>query len=266
MRSRYRFVVLLFLCHATLVTALTAMLVARASPSRESQASRPLRTESVGGSLTGGVVGPVPDARSSALIAYDPSPPQSTTASLPRDRESHDDAPDAAPPPVLARMPLPTAEGSPDVAGAAAAVVQSSLDNEATALRQLVAQLRQRSELLEQVNEELTALRRHAASEESRRQGEAEQKVARRAAIRAALGTLRQAEARLATGNSDGVDESLSSAEAALAGGARLDVEAARAALARGDLFQAGQYLAVVLTARRAALTIGSATDLVDDS
>ena len=56
----------------------------------------------------------------------------------------------------------------------------------------------------------------------------------------------------LETGNSDGVDDELRRAEAALSGRTRLDVEAAREALAREDLLPARQYLAAALAERRA--------------
>ena len=65
------------------------------------------------------------------------------------------------------------------------------------------------------------------------------------------LDTLRQAEASLATGDSDGVDDELVQAEAALSGRTRLDVEAARKALAREDLLPARQFLAAALAENR---------------
>jgi hypothetical protein len=78
--------------------------------------------------------------------------------------------------------------------------------------------------------------------------------VAQHAATLEALDALRQAEALLAGGNSDGVDDQLSRAEAALSGRTRLDVEAAREALARSDLYPARQYLAAALAERRALM------------
>ena len=65
------------------------------------------------------------------------------------------------------------------------------------------------------------------------------------------LDTLRQAEASLATGDSDGVDDELVQAEAALSGRTRLDVEAAREALARSDLMPARAFLAAALAENR---------------
>jgi hypothetical protein len=55
----------------------------------------------------------------------------------------------------------------------------------------------------------------------------------------------------LESGNSDGVDDELRRAEAALSGRTRLDVEAAREALAREDLLPARQFLAAALAERR---------------
>jgi hypothetical protein len=47
------------------------------------------------------------------------------------------------------------------------------------------------------------------------------------------------------------VDDELSRAEEALSGRTRLDVEAAREALARSDLYPAREYLAAALAERR---------------
>ncbi len=55
----------------------------------------------------------------------------------------------------------------------------------------------------------------------------------------------------LATGNSDGVDDELANAEATLSGRTRLNVEAAREALANENLYPARQYLAAALAERR---------------
>jgi predicted outer membrane protein len=79
----------------------------------------------------------------------------------------------------------------------------------------------------------------------------AEQETGQQAARLAALDTIRRMEALLATGDSDGVDEQLRIAEASLFGRTRLDVEAAREALARSDLLPAREYLAAALAERR---------------
>jgi len=119
-------------------------------------------------------------------------------------------------------------------------------------LQQLVAESMQQTETLEEIDEQLAAQRQQAADEEARRQALAEREATQRAATLQALGTLRQAQALLATGNSDGVDEELAGAEAALSGRTQLDVDAAREALGRSDLFQAREYLVAALEERRA--------------
>jgi len=119
------------------------------------------------------------------------------------------------------------------------------------ALQQLVVQSRQENEQLGQIDNQLAALRLQAYEEEWRRQAAAEQEEAQRAATLQALDTLRYAERMLATGNSDGVDDELANAEAALSGRTRLDVETAREALENEDLYPARQYLAAALAERR---------------
>ena len=67
------------------------------------------------------------------------------------------------------------------------------------------------------------------------------EREAAHAATLQALDTLRYAERMLATGDSDGVDDELTNAEATLSGRTRLDVEAAREALANENLYPARQ-------------------------
>jgi hypothetical protein len=244
--SQYRLAVFLFLGHAALLPAVTAILLVLMSPSRKPDASGHFRTEPVAVSRTRRVL-PSPDAVIGPLKGNAPAPPHGSVSSL---GVSRDEAPAAAEPPVLA-VPPPPDEGAPDAGVAPAAAVQSSSDDEVAALQQLVAQSRQETEQLRLIDDQLTAQRQRAADDDARRLGEAEQQAAQRAARLAALGTLRQAEAQLASGNSDGVDDELSSVEAVLSGRTQLDLQAAREALARGDLFQAGQYLAAALTERR---------------
>jgi hypothetical protein len=240
--SRHALPVLLFLGHAAMVTALTAVLVVRTGVSRGPHASGHSRAGPVAASPSD-KPRPAPEAPAA------PPPPG-------------DDEPAAATAPAQAVLQGPD-DGAPNAAAAPAAVVQPSSDDQAAvvqppsddrvaALNRLVAHWRQQSEQLGRINDQLTAQRQRAADDDSRRQGEAEQKAAQRTATLAALGTLRQAEARLASGDSDSVDDELSSAEAALSGRTRLDVQASREALSRGDLFQAGQYLAAAMAERRA--------------
>jgi hypothetical protein len=130
-------------------------------------------------------------------------------------------------------------------------MAQSRADQVA-ALQQMVDESRQANEQLWQIDEQLAAMRQQAAEEAAQRQADAEQEAAQHAATLEALGSLRQAEEQLQEGNSDGVDEGLSRAESALSGRTLLDVEAAREALSRSDLFPARQYLAAALAERRA--------------
>jgi hypothetical protein len=261
--SRHALPVLLFLGHAAMVSALTAVLVVLTGASRQPHAS--------GHSPAGPVVASPSDRSRPAPVAWlgrlegNEASLLRDGARLPRSEPVSDDAPEApaAPPPpdddapAAATAPAQAAvqgrvDGAPDAAAAPPVVMQPPADDQVAALNRLVAQSRQESEQLGRIDEQLTAERQRAADDDSRQQGEADQKAAQRAAILAALGTLRQAEAQLAGGNSDDVDDELSSAVAALSGRTRLDVQAAREALARGDLFEAGQYLAVAMAERRA--------------
>lgn len=138
---------------------------------------------------------------------------------------------------------LPVSEDAPDASEVPA--VPPSPRARGAAFQQLVVQSRQE-------NEQLAELRQQVAAEESRRGDETAREAARHAETLEALDTLRQAEASLATGDSDGVDEELVRAEAAFSGRTRLDVEAAREALARSDLLPARQFLTAALAENRA--------------
>ena len=107
------------------------------------------------------------------------------------------------------------------------------------------------SEQLGEVNDRLAQLGQQLTAEEELRQEEKTEAAAQHAATLQSLDVLRHAEAALATGDSDGVDEQLAAAEAALSGRTLLDVEAAREALARSDLGPARQLLAAALAERR---------------
>ena len=109
----------------------------------------------------------------------------------------------------------------------------------------------QESEQLAQIDARLAAALQEAADEARRRQAVAENLVAQHTATLDALDTLRRSEALLASGDSDGVDDELARAEAALSGRTRLDVEAAREALARSDLYPARQNLEAALAEKR---------------
>ncbi len=214
---------------AAMVTALTALGVVLATTSREPQVSGQFPAGPVdappSGSLRAASGAPAAPLESSA-----PSQPQGG-ARLPRSEPASSDAPNAAMPPAGVVLPPPDSQVAP--------------------LQQLVVQSRQENEQLGWINGQLAARRLQAYEEEWRRQAMAEQEAAQQAATLQALETLRYAERMLAIGNSDGVDDQLANAEAALSGRTRLDVAAAREALANEDLYPARQYLAAALAERR---------------
>jgi hypothetical protein len=229
--SRCALPVFLFLGHVAIVTALTAVLVVRTGSFRVPLASAQFGARPVAASPSDG---PRPTAE--ALLG----PPEGKEPSAAQDDTS---------------LPPPPDDGAPDAAVASGPALQPPPDDQVAALQRLVAQSRQENEQLGLIDNQLAAQRQRAADDESRRESEARQKVARRAATMAALAALRRAEALLASGSSDGVDDQLVSAGAALSGRTRVDVQAARQALARGDLFQAAEYLAAAGAERRARRT-----------
>ena len=133
-----------------------------------------------------------------------------------------------------------------------AQIVPPRSDEQRAALQELVAQSREENERLGRIDEQLASVRRQAADQELRRQAEAAEEAAQHAATLQALEILRQVEAVLAIGDSDGVGDQLSRAEEALSGRTRIDVDAAREALERSDLYAARVYLAAALAERRA--------------
>src|SRR5207237_959864 len=86
-----------------------------------------------------------------------------------------------------------------------------------SALQELVTQLRQENDQLEHIDEQLSSARRASADEELSRDEEVQSQAARHTATVQALETLRQVDALLEIGDSDGVDDQLARAEAALA-------------------------------------------------
>jgi hypothetical protein len=145
----------------------------------------------------------------------------------------------------------PADAGAPAPATSATDVQLAALKAQVAALEQLVEQSRLVSDQLGQINAQLQAQRQQVADAEAAQQDAAEQEAAQQAATLEALGTLRQAQVLLAFGNSDGVDEQLRRAEAALSGKTLLNVEAAREALSREDLYPARYYLAAALAENR---------------
>jgi hypothetical protein len=216
---------------AAIVISLTAALVVVLT-----SASRELRIS--GHSLAG------------AAAASPSGSPQPAPGALPGPLE--DAAPSQPPGGTPSPHSEPVSSEAPDAPAAADPVpaVQPA-DEQVAALDQLIEQSRQENQQLGQIHHQIAALRQQAADQESQRQDEAEQAAARHAATLEALNTLRQVEALLETGNSDGVDDELVRAEAALSGRTLLDVEMAREALSRSDLLPARQYLAAALAERR---------------
>jgi len=172
-------------------------------------------------------------AMSAPLEGDAPSPPQAGTG-LPSSGPAGSDAPPSASP-----APPSVPPGPPRPEGRAAY------------LQELVAQARQQNDQLAEIQDQLAARQQQAAEKESERQAQAQEESAQHAATLRALDILRRAEAMLAFGNSDGVDDELANASTALWGRTRLDVEAAREALANEDLFLAREYLTAALAERR---------------
>ena len=121
----------------------------------------------------------------------------------------------------------------------------------APAPRQSPPQPEIESEQLRAAEDQLAQMQLQVAAEESQRREEQTEEAAQHAATIESLDVLREAEASLATGDSDGIDEELVRAEEALSGRTRLDVEAAREALAREDLLPAREMLAAALAENR---------------
>ena len=199
--------------------ALTALVLVLAHASPELDSSRRSPPAVRAAAVPSADTQPVTLAASVSSQYRDATPPANPIFSDDRD---------AAPPP--AALPPPREE-----AGAVTSFVVQS----------------QESEQLAQIDARLAAALQEAADEARRRQAVAENLVAQHTATLDALDTLRRSEALLASGDSDGVDDELARAEAALSGRTRLDVEAAREALARSDLYPARQNLEAALAEKR---------------
>jgi len=180
---------------------------------------------------------PPPAPRATPAPVAPAAPPGGAVPSVRVAAESRDAAPAPAAPPAPAAAPTPIAPPAPR--------------ERASGFPQLIEQTAQENEQLGQIDAELAAALQRAADEAWRRRAIDAQMANEHAATLEALETLRQSKALLATGNFDGVDDALASAEEALSGRTRLDVEAAREALARSDLYPARQYLDAALAERR---------------
>jgi hypothetical protein len=124
-------------------------------------------------------------------------------------------------------------------------------DDRGAYLRQMVNELHQENEQLGTLDDQVAALREQLADRQWERRAEAYDDAAQHDATLQALDILRHAEALLADGNSDGVDDELADAETALSGRTLFEVEAAREALSREDLYPARQHIAAALAERR---------------
>ena len=216
------------------VTALTAVVVYLAYLACASPGPLPSQDVRAGpvAAAPGSGLRPSPIALPRPLPRNEPSPPRGAMR-MPGSELVSYDVPDA-------KAPVPALQPPPDDQAQVAE------------LQRLVAQSMQQAETLGHIDEDLAAQRQQAADEEARRQAVAEREATQQVVTLQALGTLRQAQVLLATGNSDGLDDELARAEATLSGRTQLDVDAAREALARSDLFQTRQYLAAALAESRA--------------
>jgi len=178
---------------------------------------------------------------SADMVADSPDPDPAPSA-LPVSFEATDEVPPAQ---------AVRAQGVPEQAVPVQAFPPQPPDDQVKYLRQMVRQLQQENEQLGALDDEVAGLRQQEADRDQEQQAEAEEELAQHAATLQALDTLRQADEMLAAGNWEGVDDELADAEAALSGRTRLEVEAAREALAREDLYPARQHIAAALAQRR---------------
>jgi hypothetical protein len=98
--------------------------------------------------------------------------------------------------------------------------------------------------------EETDRLQAILQQEAEREDAAAAESAARHATALDALDRLRSADMKLATGETDGIDGDLGNAEDALSGRSRVEIEAARTALAQSDLYQAREYIEAALAER----------------
>jgi hypothetical protein len=113
----------------------------------------------------------------------------------------------------------------------------------AAALEELVEEGRQQ-------NDRMEAFWQGRADEVARQEAAADERAARRAEALQALRNLRNAQVDLATGDTEGVDGILARAETVLDERTRVDLEAARAALAQEDLYRAREDIGAALAER----------------
>jgi hypothetical protein len=114
-------------------------------------------------------------------------------------------------------------------------------------LQELVDELHRENEQLGALDDQVLDLRQDMADRQAERRADAANQAAQQAAFLQTLGRLRRDEDALAFGDTDGVDQDLAAAEASLWGSALFEVQAAREALAREDLYPARQHIAAAL-------------------
>jgi len=144
-----------------------------------------------------------------------------------------------------------TSAADVESADASPAFPSQPREDEAADLRRMVDELQAGNRQLGTLDEEVAALRQDLADQRAEKQYEADEATAQKATLLEVLDMLRRDENVLATGDTEGVDEDLADAESALTGNALYEVQAAREALAREDIYPARQHIA-------AAIALGS--------
>jgi hypothetical protein len=121
-------------------------------------------------------------------------------------------------------------------------------NDQATYLRQMVDELREENGQLGTLDDQVAALRQDLADHDAERQAEADAEAAQEAAVLETLDMLRRDEDALAYGDMDGVEHDLAHAEAVLSGRSLFEVQAAREALKREDLYPAREHIAAAIS------------------
>ena len=115
-----------------------------------------------------------------------------------------------------------------------------------TVLEQQLQTQQTQADLQAQTNQELSALRQQIADADAQRQADRQGAAVQQQNVQVAMSALNAAQAQLAGGSTD-LGDALDRASASLTGQARLEVESARAALSRSDLYEARQHLAAAI-------------------
>jgi TolA-binding protein len=115
------------------------------------------------------------------------------------------------------------------------------------ALEQDRARSQETSQQLQEITGQLQQLRQQLADVEAQRQAGEEQQREQRSTVDSAVSSLYAAQQRLQGGNAS-IDAELEQAQAAFSGQARMDVQAARAALQNKDLTTARTLLSAAIS------------------